>query len=230
MTRGPSYRQVDVNRFKTAIEETIPPNLDVINTESVCTRLESAAKIIDRVAKECKLIDGREQNQNYWDQNHPRWKRIFERDDPKIIWKSINWKGNISNNEDNNQPDDAHFKLHFERLFNPNPTLVNNNQPIDISLSPNIPILDEPFTYQEVETTVKSMNKGKSYVGVCPGIFSLLPIAWLTFFLTIFNFLFCNFVYPITWCHDRLITLFKSGYRMDCGNYRGMEMQRIKNL
>ena len=127
-------------------------------------------------------------------------------------------------NDDSNRPDDIHFKLHFERLFNPDPTLANNNQVLDISSSPNIPILDDPFTYQEVDMVVKNMNKGKSYVGVCPGIFSLLPVTWLTFFLTIFNFLFCNFVYPFAWCHDRLVTPFKSGKRMDCGNYKGISI------
>ena len=224
MVRGLACKYVDMNRFKIEIERAMPPNLDVINIETVCTGLESATRIINRVAKDCKLPNRREHGQNEWDQNHPRWKRIFERDDTKIIWKSIDWKGNVMNNDNDNQPDDVHFRLHFERLFNPDPTYANNIQSVDISLSPYIPILDDPFTYQEIDMTVKSMNKGKSYVGVCPGIFSLLPMNWMTFFLVIFNFLFCNFVYPFVWCHDRLVTLFKSGNRMDCGNYRGISI------
>ena len=107
IVKGLAYKQVDVNRFKIAIEEAIPPNLDAIDVESVCTGLESATRIINRVAKECKLRNGRERDGNEWDQNHPRWKRVFERDD--LIWKSTNWKGNVIDNDSNNQPDDLHF-------------------------------------------------------------------------------------------------------------------------
>ena len=37
---------------------------------------------------------------------------------------------------------------------------------------------------------------------------------------------FCgdNYVFPVKWCYNKLIVLFKKGARMICGNYRGISI------
>ena len=33
-----------------------------------------------------------------------------------------------------------------------------------------------------------------------------------------------NIFYPLSWCHNKFITIFKKGDRLDCGNYRGISI------
>lgn len=42
--------------------------------------------------------------------------------------------------------------------------------------------------------------------------------------LTVFNMVFSGMFYPIVWCYDKLITLYKSGEKLNCGNYRGISI------
>ena len=220
ITKSPSYKYLDINSFRLLMNETPPPEPQECNEEEVTIALDTCDTIINNVAKNCKLPHRVMLGQNEWDRNHPRWKRLFDKNDPKITWKAINWKGQIV--DDDTQPSELNFKMHFEELFNP--VSVDFNPSIDVSSSPSIPLLDDPFSIQELDMTVKSLKKDKSYVGLCPGLFAVLPLTWLIFFLSIFNFLFCNFMYPFSWCHNKFITLFKSGEKMDCSNYRGISI------
>ena len=155
-----------------------------------------------------------------WEYSHPRWKRLIENNDSRTIWKAINWKGDI-NEKDIVQPADEKFKLHFENLLNMNQT---NYSEIQLDNCPYIPVLDDPFTLPELDTAIKDLKTEKGYTGVCPGLFVNLPLTWLIFFLTLFNVIFQNLSYPAQWTYSKLITLFKSGNRMDCGNYRGISI------
>lgn len=127
-----------------------------------------------------------------------------------IIWKSINSKSMVVDTE-GSQPDDVQFKLHCEKSVMYLLHLIY------------IPLLNGPFTYQELDEVVQSI-KDRSYIRVCPGLFLVLPTSWLIFFLTIFNFVFYNVCYPFTWCHNKFIILFKSGDRMNCYSYRGISI------
>ena len=90
--------------------------------------------------------------------------------------------------------------------------------------APYIPVLDDPFSMQEMMEAVEGGNKNKSYSGICPGIVKILPELWLSFFLFIFNIVFMNMCYPVMWCYTKLVQLFKSGNRMSCDNYRGISI------
>lgn len=59
----------------------------------------------------------------------------------------------------------------------------NNDEEIDISESLSVPGLDDPVTNDELRFLVKSVNKNKSYSGLCPGVFGELPPQWIFFFL-----------------------------------------------
>ena len=57
-------------------------------------------------------------NTNYMN----RWHKLLSENDPKSIWKAINWKGDISNERESEiaRPSDHEFKkIHFENLLNP---------------------------------------------------------------------------------------------------------------
>ena len=75
-----------------------------------------------------------------------------------------------------------------------------------------------------MNNALKDLKTGKSYTGICPGLLKNLPILWLIFFLTLFNVAFQGLRYPIQWTYSKLVTLFKSGDRMCCGNYRGISI------
>lgn len=108
--------------------------------------------------------------------------------------------------------------MHFESLLKP-----NNVPELDIDLTecPYIPCLDDPISPMEVEKAVKSV-KNKGYVGVATGLFRWVPVNILLYILQVLNIVFNTGTYPALWTHTKLITIFKSGQRLACGNYRGI--------
>ena len=145
----------------------------------------------------------------------------MEENDCGKIWKAINWKGEISTDQDATQPTDSQFKIHFEELLNPVTEEVGE---VDCEQAPSIPILDDPFTFREMETALRGMNKKKTFVGISPALLMNLPMNWLMFFLTLFNVVFGGICFPLAWCYSKLTVLFKSGDRMLCDNYRGINI------
>ena len=156
------------------------------------------------------------------DQSRPHWARILENRDPKIIWKSLNWKGTFDNVEETHPSDDS-FKDHFEHLLNENEINVPINN-IDVETAPYIPVLDDSFSPIEMEKALENLNQNKSYSGICPGILKILPVTWFIFLLTIFNLVFTQTCYPLKWCYSKLVVLFKSGDKMSCDNYCGISI------
>ena len=70
----------------------------------------------------------------------------------------------------------------------------------------------------------KTINKNKSYIGMCPALLNVLDVTWRLFILTIFNAVFNRMYYPTSWCYNKLVILFKSGGLMICNNYRGISV------
>ena len=99
-------------------------------------------------------------------------------------------------------------------------------EPIDMSNSPYIPLLDDPIEEAEVVEAAETCKEAKSFIGVTPAIFSCLPPIWITFVTQILNMVFLsdNFSFPLKWCYNKLIVLFKKGARLICGNYRGISI------
>ena len=157
-----------------------------------------------------------------WDVTHPRWARILNSKDPKLIWKSVNWKGTFDNTYES-QPSDSSFKQHFEQLLTQGGTEISEDT-IDLETAPYIPVLDDPFLPNELENAITSLNRNKSYSGICPGILKVLPISWFLYLLTLFNIIFNQSYYPLSWCYNKLVVLFKGGNRLSCDNYRGISI------
>ena len=190
MSKGPHHNNVGFELFMAKMAQLEPPALGVVNGESVESVIKESCKIINTVARECKHPSPRRE----WGTNlQPRWKRIMDEKDSKVIWQAIDWKGEICDNSSRTQPSDDEFKLHFEQLLNP---AGNNVEILNIEEAPYIPVLDDPFTASELEQAIKAINVQKSFVGISPGLLAHLPMTWFLFLLTLLNAVFQCFCYP----------------------------------
>ena len=95
---------------------------------------------------------------------------------------------------------------------------------VNVNTAPYVPVLDDPFSPNELETVTMALNSGKSYSGICPGIVKVLPVSWFIYILSVFNLVFTQSLYPISWCYNKLFVLFKSGDKLSCDNYRGISI------
>lgn len=120
------------------------------------------------------------------------------------------------------RPSEAQFKNHLENQLNAENAQTGNS--FDVTMVPHIPVLDDPFTSEELRQINCTMNVNKSFCGICPGVFRMLPASWFMFFLAIFNIIFSKVLYLQTWCYSKLTVLFKSGKKILCGNYRGISI------
>ena len=86
-----------------------------------------------------------------------RWRRIIRSDDPKQLWRAVNWSGtfDIPANSDN-LPSDKVFCLHYDSLLNPPGNSTENIPETDIF----IPVLDSDITPGEVDDQVKRLEQG----------------------------------------------------------------------
>ena len=99
--------------------------------------------------------------------------------------------------------------------------------PIDLSDQVSIPALDEPYSFNELTHVIKKQikpNKGCGPDGLSPGTLQLLPNSWKWFLLSLLNIIFLSGSYPITRGFSKLVMLFKKGYPLICGNYRGISV------
>ena len=113
-------------------------------------------------------------------------KRLMARNDPSLIWKAINWKGEISDKEPM-MPSDDQLSVYFKNLLNFN---TDGQSEPNLNSAPYVPVLDDPFTPLELDTVLKDINARKSYTGICPGLLGSLPITWIMYLLTLFNIIF----------------------------------------
>ena len=93
--------------------------------------------------------------------NAEKWKRLLNGNDPRLIWKSIGWNGDVDTSC-SVSPTDEEFKIHFEDLLNPDGV---ENCEIDVSDAPTIPILDDLITPVEV-VEAADLLQSYSHTGV----------------------------------------------------------------
>ena len=216
-----SYRNIDLQQFTRMLQDRAPPPIAPVITspEQLPDALEAGWCTIKDTVARCRKTDGT--NATLWDQTRPRWEQILETNDPKYIWKSLNWKGTFDSTVET-QPSDNVFKEHFEQLFAQGDNTISEIQ--DIETAPYIPVLDDPFVNTELETAINSLNQNKGYSGVCPGLLKVFPLPWFIFLLTFCNLVLSASYYPVKWCYNKLFVLFKNGDRSLCDNYRGISI------
>ena len=157
------------------------------------------------------------------DPNLPRWKKIMEIDDEKVLWNAIDWNGDIdlSSTDNDKRPSDDEFQKHLESL------LVHTEETTletDSSYNFSIPLLDDPIQMKEVDDVIQQLKpKGVGPDGVHPSVIKWLPKSWLPILLYLMNLVFlCS--YPLCWTVAKLNMLFKKGIKSDCDNYRGISI------
>lgn len=149
-----------------------------------------------------------------------RWKRILDEKCNKKLWNAIDYDGTF-NLSKKDQPKDTEFAKHFSKLlYNENTYLENVPQHINRY----IPILDQPFSYQEYNLASKSLNDSAANDSLKSGTLKLLPMYWIFFILNIFNNIFFSGEFPEQWSHSRMFVIFKKGCSKLCSNYRGISV------
>ncbi|KAK3871109.1 hypothetical protein Pcinc_023755 [Petrolisthes cinctipes] len=169
LPKSMQYKTVDPDVLTRELQETPTPilaeNSEVCDVEAAVTegyRIIRAAVAAAAAAVHTTRVTNQQQvtANNAWDSLEPMWRRILETNDTRMIWKSINWKGNVDQNKDD-RPNEAQFKEHLENLLNPEHTHAITS--CDVSAAPYIPILDDPFTCEELSQVNCDMNVNSSY-------------------------------------------------------------------
>ena len=209
--------QCDLETVKLHFESNPPPVIQESGPLDKC--IETFNRTVTKVLKENKVVE--ECVPSEWG-NEEKWKKLLNEKDHRKIWKAINWDGSIDENV-LNAPSDEEFRYHFETLLNPD---TDDESLVDVSELPYIPILDDPITEIELIEAAETLSESKSYIGITPAIFKCLPLVWISFVTQMLNLVFCDnqMTYPIKWCYNKLVVLFKKGARWICGNYRGLSI------
>lgn len=73
---------LDINQFRDAVENVIPPQLDGSSKQSVMDVLVTGFGVIDEVAR---LYSGHKEQRVTWDVTQPPWKRVLNMGNSNII-------------------------------------------------------------------------------------------------------------------------------------------------
>ena len=153
-----------------------------------------------------------------------RWNNILAQNNPKEVWRAINWKGTIEHSDKvKNTPSDKEFSEHFEKLLNPEE--FRNQEEYIPARNIYIPILDDPIQPDEVDKCIKKLKTSKAPGpdGLAPGLLKHLPDDWIILLTFIYNAIFHQ-NYPSAWSIAKVFTIFKKGETTDPGNYRGISV------
>ena len=232
------YEQIDVPIFLNKIRDIpIPINY----TNDVNELANNISKILYDCGSSCTIknsvhsgVPGLRSNTNTHLRSdsligyNSRWDQLLQDPDDARVWKALDWKGQFidnSNNTNQDYPSDAEFQNLYETQINQH---VNDNQMYNHNdeYMTNIPVLDNYINPVEVTNQIQKMKSNKSCGpdGIPPGIYKLLNPEWIILLTTLFNLIFTNAIYPLSWSNAKLFMLFKRGDRKDPNNYRGISI------
>ena len=210
--------------FRDTLSECALPPIDVSAEEAS----QKFSEALYKVAESCrKPRNNNDIPPGVTTSEYDRWQAILSCEDDKLLWKAVNWKGEVDFSDKNEEkPSDQEFKEHLEHLLYP-----ENEQPLDMcellqDHNVSVDILDAPIDPAEVEHVITKQvkpNKGSGPDGISPGLFHLLPAQWLLYLVTILNMAIFS-GYPQSWLYAKLNMLYKKGDRLRCDNYRGISV------
>ena len=125
------------------------------------------------------------------------------------------------NNQEEPKPHD--FKRHYETLLNieGEDLKLAGFRYDDAEMNQ---ITDHEIGYEEVLEATNMKDNSNGPDGVAPGLLKFLPEQWILFMLNLLNFIFLSGKFPANWIFSLLVSIFKKGSRLLCGNYRGICM------
>ena len=218
MCRKPvPYHLIQPTQFYGMLEERMPPSFDGKSIDSLCADFSD---LIYQCATTCKSAP----EPTPQSPDLSRWQRIIDCDDPKLLWRAIDWRGEFDPSPEKEKPTDEEFQGHLEQLLNPEnlddewPAVVNQV---------SVPILDNPFTERECDNVIQKQLKPGRQAGPdgnSPGVFHMLPAQWITFLTMLLSLVFTSCSYPGAWSKAKLSMLFKKGNSLVTGNYRGISV------
>ena len=219
MCRKPiPYHHIHQLQFCEMLQDCSPPTFDGKSVDSLCTEFSD---LIYECAMKCKAPTPEITSHS---PESSRWQRIIDCDDPKMLWRAIDWKGEFNPAPEKEKPSDEEFRVHLEQLLNPGD--LNDEWPTVVD-QVSVPMLDEPIALREsTEVIYKQMKPGKQAGpdGNSPGAFHLLPAEWIMFLTTLLSLVFTSSSYPVAWSKAKLSMLFKKGNSLLTGNYRGISV------
>ena len=121
---------------------------------------------------------------------YSRWQALLAKKDPKLVWASINWKGEFeAESGRNNEPSNEDFRRHFQKLLCSSIGCAELKVPVTDMY---VPLLDDPITTMEVDAVIKKLHRHKAagVDGVPPGVFKMLSNEWLCILTYLFNLVF----------------------------------------
>jgi len=209
------YDEIDQDLFSENIQVRDPPVVqdDFQNT------VEEIANTLYQCSRDSKV----QPRVIHHNETQTRWQRIVDSQSEKVLWRAINWKGEMTMKSPD-APSDEQFKRHLEKLCNPEQ--LGEVDFSGIRTGVTIPVLDRPIDPNEVEDVLRNHvkpNKGCGPDGVAPGVLTLLPVTWIISITAIFNVIFTH-GFPHSWLYAKLMMLFKKGHHELCGNYRGISL------
>ena len=216
-----SMKSIDINSFQSNLPE---PEL----FWQVSTSLQDACDFITNsmfnAAQSAKVIPRQPPRYEAPKNATERWNNILSQNDPRKVWKSIDWKGQFTDVPSSvSTPSDEEFCKYLSELLNP-----TSGIPADIVIPDTemyVPILDDDFEPHEIEECIKALkpDKAAGVDGIPPGLFKALPDEWLLILTFLFNMVFSG-VYPLSWALAKLFMIYKKGDRLLPSNYRGISI------
>ena len=208
---------IDCEKLSVALTALTPPTLDN-------TAINSTAEELNSSLYHCAAMSRKEETEQHRNSTlQRRWKDLIEGNDPKALWKAINWNGCLKDDHSDESPNDDAFQSHFEDLLNP-PDILPLEVPENATIY--LPITDDPILPEEVEAALQSLKRNKSGgpSGIPPGLLKHLPANWVTYLAGFFSQILYSRCYPQCWTFTKLVTIFKKGAKTSCDNYRGISL------
>ena len=213
------------------------PFLNSLPSDSICDMIarcdnaDEAVNLVTDTLYECARQNTRRQQPHTAsdtpESNSPKWRQIMSCNDDKALWKAVNWKGEVTFQEQAESPSDEAFRVHLETVLNPANSTPPTIDPNEVSGYNSL--LDDPIDPVEVDRVINEQikpNKSPGIDGISPGIMKWLPAQWIITLAFLFNIIFYA-TYPFSWCYNRLKMLHKKGPRDNCDNYRGISIMGV---
>ena len=174
------YGQIDVSKLTNAINNIPIPDINNdahAMADNISNTLYSLVSSCVTVNSEHSGVSGSVPPADRSDNALiSRWDRLLQDPDDARVWKALNWKGQFTENDRNNDsPSDVQFKDFYDNCiiqysYESQSGVINN---VNIM---NVPIIDNQINPIEVSDQINIMKENKSCCldGIHPGVYKLL--------------------------------------------------------